>query len=140
MINNPVGQVYFQEATKEKAETANASPRSKRQAEALCFAHYYYLGLYTLSSPSFLSGFLALIGEWLANMHKSPLLVAIQFISGPSNTNNIFEKQKLALAWQLGLLVLSLVTIFVAIQFELDFLIFYRRSLQSFSDIICFFT
>ena len=134
LIGNSVGQVYFQEATKEKAETGKCVATFKKTSRGLMLCSLLVFGPLYFVLPTI---FEAIFGaDWRTAGEYAQItlpFVAIQFISGAlSNTNNIFEKQKLALAWQLGLLVLSLVTIFVSIQFGLNF----SEFLQAFTAIL----
>ncbi|WP_321391945.1 oligosaccharide flippase family protein [uncultured Desulfuromusa sp.] len=109
LIGKSIGQVYFQEATREKNQTGKAIKTFNRTSKKLFILSvlmflpiYYFLPII----------FKVVFGEdWvIAGKYGQLILpfVMVQFISSAlSNTNNIFEKQKLALAWQVGLFVLS---------------------------------
>ena len=114
LIGNSIGQVYFQEATKEKQETGIAVLTFKRTSKKLFILS---LGIFIPMYFVLPMVFEVVFGkEWkIAGEYAQIILpfVAAQFITAAlSNTNNIFEKQKIALMWQIVLLVLSLTTIF----------------------------
>jgi hypothetical protein len=52
-------------------------------------------------------------------------LFFIRFVTSPiSNTNNIFEKQKIALTWQLSLLVATLIVFYISKTVQLNIINF----------------
>lgn len=126
LIGSSIGQVYFQEATKEKQETGKAVKTFKKTSKKL-----FILSVAMFTPLYFI---LPTVFEWVfgqewrvAGEYAQITLpfVAAQFISAAlSNTNNIFEKQKIALTWQIALLALSLGTVMAAVLLGLEFVEF----------------
>ena len=123
LIGRSISQVFFQQATKEKNETGVAIVTFDKTVKKLLL----------ITVPTFLVMFFVVeevfafvfSEKWrLAGVYTRILipLFAIRFVvAAVSNTNNVFEKQKLALAWQIGLLVLSLGSVAVAWSLEFSF-------------------
>lgn len=123
LIGDAVGQIYYRTATKEKVRSGNAT--------RTFYSTVVLLSL--VAVPGFLVAYLVaptlfevIFGtEWrTAGQYAQAVipLVAIRFILAPvTHTNNVFEKQRVALLWQLGLLVISLaaVGLSVILQFSI---------------------
>jgi len=110
LVGTSIGQVYFQEATKEKQATGLAiNTFNKTSKKLFIISGMFFLPLFFILPAVFefvLGKPWRVSGEYAQVMLP---LVSMQFISAAlSNTNNIFEKQKIALAWQTGLLLLSI--------------------------------
>ena len=64
--------------------------------------------------------------DWIPAVDMGEILiplVAMQFISAAlSNTNNIFEKQKLALIWQFGMFMITFLSLIFSFYCNLSFL------------------
>ena len=123
LLGNSIGEVYFQEATREKQKTGKAIVTfNKTLKKLLIISILIFLPLYFFLPELFKIVF----GEkWqIAGEYGQIILpfVSIQFIvTSLSTTNMVFEKQKIALAWQLGLLLGSITTIFYANINEINF-------------------
>lgn len=123
LLGNSVGQVFFQEATKEKQETGLAKLTFNKTIKKLIM-----LGL-----PIFLvfyftveDVFVFVFGdEWrIAGFYASiiiPLFFVRFVVTAVSHLNNIFELQKLALAWQIVLLLLSITCFYIVLRYKLAF-------------------
>ncbi len=116
LLGNSVGQVFFEKANEEKNRTGRA-------------VHTFnstFRGLLLIAVPTFVilyfvveDLFAFIFGEqWrVAGQYAKIMLPLffIRFVTAPiSNINNIFEKQKIALAWQLSLLVATLVVFYIS--------------------------
>lgn len=116
LIGDSIGRVYFQQATIEKNNTGKAVKTfNSTTIKLTLLSCAFFIPLYFVLPSVFSFAF----GEkWRVAGEYAQLtlpIFAFRFVSGAlSNTNNIFEKQGLALMWQLGLLVLSLGTLFIA--------------------------
>lgn len=123
LIGNSIGQVYYQEANKEKQETGKAIKTFKKTSKRLLILSIFmFTPLYFLLPTVFEFVFGT---DWrVAGEYGQITLpfVAMQFIAAAlSNTNNIFEKQKLALVWQIGLLLMSLTVLVLSSVYGLSF-------------------
>ena len=123
LIGSSIGQVYFQEATKEKQETGRAvSTFKKTSKKLLMFSVLLFTPLYFLLPSVFVMVFGA---EWrIAGEYGQIILpiFAMQFIAAAlSQTNSIFEKQKISLAWQIGLLLISIGILIFSDSYSLSF-------------------
>lgn len=123
LIGSAIGQVYFQEATKEKQETGIAVNTFMRTSKKL-----FMLSIIMFTPLYFLlpTVFGVVFGpDWRVTGEYGQIILpftAMQFIAAAlSNTNNIFEKQKIALAWQIGLLFISLAILIVSNLYALNF-------------------
>ena len=123
LIGDSIGRVYFQQATIEKNQTGKAVNIFKSTTKKLVFLScLFFIPLYFVLPTVFEITF----GEqWRIAGVYSQLVLPIfvfRFVSAAlSNTNNIFEKQKLALAWQMALLILSIGMLFFGGYYQLDF-------------------
>ncbi|MDN3639989.1 oligosaccharide flippase family protein [Simiduia curdlanivorans] len=130
LIGASIGQVYFQEAVNEKQRTGVAIKTFDKTSKKLfLLSILFFTPLYFVLPLIFEIVFGI---EWrIAGEYAQIILpfVALQFIvAAVSNTNNIFEKQKIALLWQLGLLLISASIILYANYFSVfftDFIFFY---------------
>ncbi len=123
LIGASVGQVFFQEATKEKQKTGKAIKTFDSTIKKLLM-----IGL-----PSFMilffiveDLFAIVFGEeWrIAGEYAKiviPMFLIRFVVASVSNINNIFELQKVALIWQLLLLVLSVGCIYLSHMNAMDF-------------------
>lgn len=123
LIGRSIGQVYFQEATKEKQETGKAvNTFNKTSKKLFMLSVVMFTPLYFLLPTVFGIVFGT---EWrIAGEYGQIILpfVAMQFIAAAlSLTNSIFEKEKIALAWQVGLLALSIGILIFANLYLLSF-------------------
>lgn len=128
LVGDSIGRVYFQQATIEKNQTGKAVKVFKSTTKKLMILSFlFFTPLYFVLPTVFEVAF----GEqWrIAGVYAQIVLpiFAFRFVSAAlSNTNNIFEKQKLALMWQLVLLFLSLGTLFICSYYRLDFEVFLK--------------
>ena len=126
LIGSSIGQVYFQEATKEKQEIGKAvNTFNKTFKKLFILSVVMFTPLYFIL-PTILG--IVLGAEWrIVGEYGQIILpfVATQFIAAAlSNTNNIFEKQKISLIWQIGLLVLSISILIFSNLYSLNFDVF----------------
>jgi len=109
LLGTSISQVYFQQATSEKNLTGTAANTFSYTLKKLFFfGTPLFIGFYFLAEPlfSFIFG-----EEWRSAGHYASILAPLFWsrfiVTTLSITNSIFEKQKLSLAWQFGLLILS---------------------------------
>ena len=128
LVGSSIGQVYFQQATIEKQKTGKAINAFNSTSKKLII-----ISLLTFTPMYFVLPlvFEIIFGkEWRSSGEYAQVIlpfIAAQFIAAAlSNTNNIFEKQKIALLWQIGLLTLSMGIIFSSYIFEYEFIIFLK--------------
>ena len=123
LISTSIGQVFFQTASLEKNKFGNArkafnSTLNKLIIIAIPFFSVLYF--YIVDIFDFVYG-----TDWRVAGEYSKVLIPlffIKFIVSPlTNINNIFELQKLALVWQVILMILSLSIIYMSDIFNLDF-------------------
>lgn len=123
LIGDSIGRVYFQQATLEKSKTGKAVKIFKSTTKKLmALSCLFFIPLYFILPSVFAIAF----GEqWRIAGEYSQIILPIfifRFVSAAlSNTNNIFEKQGLALTWQIGLLILSMGTLFVSGYYQFGF-------------------
>lgn len=126
LVGNAVGQVFFEKANEERNKTGRA-------------VHTFnstFRGLLLIAVPTFVilyfvveDLFAFVFGEqWrLAGQYAKIMLPLffIRFVTSPiSNINNIFEKQKIALTWQLSLLVATLIVFYISKTVQLNIINF----------------
>jgi len=126
LIGASIGQVFFEEATKEKQKTGKAIKTFNSTLKKLLiisipsFAFLYFI---IEDLFAFIFG-----EEWrIAGKYAQIIipLFAIRFVVAPlSNINNIFELQKIALLWQLVLLILSISCLYFSYFFNIEFINF----------------
>ena len=128
LVGSSIGQVYFQEATIEKNKTGKAVNTFNKTSKKLFLLSIVFFTPLFFLLPIIFEIFFG--KEWrVAGEYAQITLpfVAVQFIVATiSNTNNIFEKQKIALAWQLGFMVLSFSIFAISNRFDYEFLTFIR--------------
>ena len=123
LIGDSIGRVYFQQATMEKNKTGKAINIFQSTTKKLVLlSSVFFIPLYFVLPLVFE---LAFGEQWRIAGVYSQLILPIfifRFISAAlSNTNNIFEKQGLALIWQVMLLVLSLSVLLVSGYYQFSF-------------------
>lgn len=123
LVGDSIGRVYFQQATVEKNKTGKAVKIFKSTTKKLMvLSCAFFIPLYFVLPLVFA---IAFGEEWRIAGEYSQLILPIfifRFVSAAlSNTNNIFEKQGLALTWQIGLLILSMATLFVSGYYQFGF-------------------
>src|SRR5699024_7827011 len=137
LIGNAIGQVYFQQASIEKQKTGKAVNIFKSTTKKLVvLSCTFFIPLYFILPLVFA---IAFGEEWRIAGEYAQIILPIfifRFVSAAlSNTNNLFEKQGLALAWQIGLLMLSLGILFVGGFYHIEFTSF----LKIYSVVISFY-
>ncbi len=126
LVGNAVGKVFLQQATKEKRITAKALDSFNSTAQKLIIiALPVFVSLFFIVEDMFAFVF----GEnWrIAGTYTKILipLFAIRFVVSPlSHVVVCFEKQRIGLGWQVGLLSLAMMTIIFAGWVELSFIVF----------------
>lgn len=123
LIGNSIGQVFFQTAIKEKQATGKAIKIYKSTMKKLLVIAVpgVIVGSFLLESifALFLGEEWRIAGEYAVILLP---LFALRFISAPvSNINNVFEKQTIALMWQIGLLVITVGSVVIAFLFKMEF-------------------
>jgi len=123
LVGDSIGRVYFQQATLEKNKTGKAVKIFKSTTKKLMvLSCAFFIPLYFVLPLVFA---IAFGEEWRIAGEYSQLILPIfvfRFVSAAlSNTNNVFEKQGLALTWQIGLLILSMATLFVSGYYQFGF-------------------
>ena len=128
LVGGSIGQVFFQEATKEKQLTGSAKKSFNATLKKL-----FIVGL-----PSFVilyfiveDLFAFVFGEeWrIAGKYAEILipLLAIQFVVSPLTViNQVFLKNKNVMFWQLGLLINYMIILYISDFFKLDFFLFLK--------------
>ena len=114
LIGRGVSQVFFQQATEEKNRSGVAIRIFDKTVNRLALiAVPFFVVLFFIVEDLFA---LVFSEEWrVSGVYASYLipLFAIRFVvSAVSMTNIVFEKQKLGLAWQLGLFVVAIGSVF----------------------------
>jgi O-antigen/teichoic acid export membrane protein len=123
LIGNAIGQVFFQEATKEKIETGKAINVFYNTIKKLLIIGIPSFGiLFFLIEDLFAFVF----GErWrIAGVYAQILtpFYLIRFVVSPvSIINQIYLKNKLGLYWQLGLLILQVLIVYIGYIFKFNF-------------------
>lgn len=108
LVGTSISQVFFQHATEERRRTGKAIVTFDQTVKKLMLISLPVFGVMFFVVEDI---FAVIFGEkWrVAGVYAKVLIpfFAIRFVmSSVSNVNNVFERQKIALAWQLGLLVL----------------------------------
>lgn len=123
LIGNSIGQVFFQESTVEKNNTGLIKNTfDKTLKKLIIFSSIIFVSLFFVAEEVFGIIFGA---EWeksgLYVKYLCPLFF-FKFIGASlSNTLNVFEKQNIALLWQLILLILSLLIFVFFVYTNQDF-------------------
>lgn len=124
VIGGAIGQSYFQRAVEEKNLTGHALETFNFASLALILiALCFFIPIYIIL-PLAIELFFGV--DWIPAVDMGEILIplmAMQFISAAlSNTNNIFEKQKLALIWQFGMFMITFLSLIFSFYFNLSFL------------------
>ncbi|WP_258645036.1 lipopolysaccharide biosynthesis protein [Vibrio alginolyticus] len=123
LVGNSIGQVYFQQATEEKKKTGQAwSTYRATFIKLFIMSLAFFLPLFFIIEDIFRVAF----GDnWVIAGTYAKILIpffAVRFIaSALSNTNNIFEKQHIALIWQIALLLLNVTVLLYSYNFGVSF-------------------
>lgn len=124
LISSSIAQVFLQKATKEKQTKGNAHHIFRKTTRVL-----FLIGLPIFGVIYFFADiiFSIIFGEqWSeAGIYASamaPLLLTRFVVSSVSMMNVIFEKNKLGFYWQLGLVVINILIIYIAFLYEWSFL------------------
>lgn len=123
LIGKSIGQVFYQAASVEKRETGKIVISFKGTVKKLLIVGIpFFILMFFIVEELFA---LVFGYEWRQAGEYAKIVIPfflIRFIvSSISNVNNIFEYQKLALAWQLTLLILSLGMIGLAYYYGFNF-------------------
>ena len=126
LIGGSIGQVFFQEATKEKQETGKAINTFKSTTKKLLLLGLPSFGILFFIVEDF---FAFIFGEeWRVAGEYAQIIIPlflIRFIVAPVTViNSVFEKQFISLYWQISLLFFSLLTIYIAYMTNLSFVQF----------------
>jgi O-antigen/teichoic acid export membrane protein len=123
LIGAAVGQVFFQEATKERHKTGKAVKSFDGTIKKLFFIGVPSFGILFFFVEDIFS--IVFGEEWLVAGTYAKTLMPLFFIrfvvATVSHINNVFELQKLALIWQLTLLFLSVGSLVFAKCYLLNF-------------------
>lgn len=130
LIGSSIGQVFFQQATQEKQQTGKAVKTFNATVKKLIIIGLPAFGILFFIVEEL---FAFVFGEeWRVAGTYAQIVIPLFFIrfivATVSNINNIFELQKLALTWQIVLLILSVGCLYVGnVYFEKfeDFLILF---------------
>jgi O-antigen/teichoic acid export membrane protein len=123
LIGGAIGQVFFQEATKEKEKTGKAINSFDKTIKKLLIIGIPSFGVLFFVVEDL---FAIVFGEeWrIAGTYAkivTPLFFIRFVVATVSNINNVFELQKLALLWQVTLLFLSIGSLYFSNLYSLDF-------------------
>ncbi len=126
LIGSSIGQVYFQEATKEKQETGKAiNTFNKTSKKLFILSVAMFTPLYFLLPTVFGVVFGV---EWRAAGEYGQIIlpfVAMQFVvAAVTTTYSIFERQVISLLWQLSLLIFSVSSIVASKYLDYSFVEF----------------
>jgi len=123
LIGNSIGQVFFQEATKEKQSSGKAIKTFNTTFKKLLLIAIPFFGiLYFIIEDlfSFVFG-----EEWrIAGKYTKILipLFAVRFVIAPLTMMNIvFQKNHIGFYWQVGLLFLHIVTLYISYTLNFSF-------------------
>jgi O-antigen/teichoic acid export membrane protein len=123
LIGGAIGQVFFQQATKEKHETGRAINSFNSTIKKLLIIGIPSFGILFFIVEDL---FAFVFGEeWrIAGVYAQivvPLFFVRFVVATVSNTNNIFELQKVSLIWQIILLILSISCLYISNLYLFDF-------------------
>jgi len=135
LIGQSFGQVYIDEASRQRKEIGNAIQVFDSTLKKLILISLPIFGLIFFVAED---AFAIIFGEeWrIAGVYAKILipLFCMKFILAPiSVTNSVFEKQHISLLWQLGLLIITLLIFLIAYLYNQDFksfLYFYSGTLS----------
>jgi O-antigen/teichoic acid export membrane protein len=116
LIGNSIGQVFFQQATKEKQETGKATNSFNSTVKKLIIIGIPSFGILFFIVEDL---FAFVFGEeWRIAGTYAQIIIPLFFIrfivATVTIVNSIFEKQKISLMWQLSLLLFSILSIFLS--------------------------
>ncbi|HBF87992.1 MAG TPA: hypothetical protein DDX39_05045 [Bacteroidales bacterium] len=136
LIGKSISQVYFQEANKERIEKGNAVKTFEGTVKKLFFISFpIFLLLFFFVEDIFAFVFSE---KWRVAGQYAQILIPyifVNFIVSPITiTNSVFEKQKVSLIWQLGMLVLTLFVFWLAwtYSFEIKTLLYILTGIFTF--------
>ena len=123
LVGGAIGQVFFQEATKEKQQTGRAINSFNSTIKKLLIIGLPSFGILFFIVEDL---FAFVFGEsWgIAGSYAKIVmpLFFIQFVvSSLTVVNSIFEKQKISLVWQILLLILALLSLYIGSIYFVDF-------------------
>lgn len=126
LVGNSIGQVFFQEATKEKQTKGNAiEVFDKTIRKLLKISLPLFLILFFTIEDLFAFIFGA---EWEIAGKYAQIIIPLYFIrfvvAVVTVANSIFEKQNISFYWQLSLLFFSILTIVISHILKIEFLYF----------------
>ncbi|MCX7748534.1 MAG: oligosaccharide flippase family protein [Clostridia bacterium] len=122
LIGNSIGQVFFKEAVEEKKTTGYAVKTFKSTVKKLLvIAIPFFTLLYFIVEDTFAFVFGS---QWRTAGEFAQILIPVFFVrfvlSPLTYLYNVFEKQKLALIWQIALLGITLLSFWVSTQLKLS--------------------
>ena len=128
LIGSSISQVFFQRASEERNRYGNTRLVFNATLRKLIIISLpFFAILYFIVKPLFAFVFGE---EWRIAGRYAQILIplfSIRFIaSSLSIINSVFEKQKISLSWQIGLLVLSILTIFICNYLGFNFDVFLK--------------
>lgn len=126
LIGRSIGQVFYQKATEEKNTSGSAEVIFNRTYKRLALVSII-IGLILFFTIK--GAFAIIFGEqWRIAGYYCQILLPlflVRFIVSPiSIINSIFEKQKISLFWQIGLLILTLSVFIITKIMDLSFVTF----------------
>lgn len=122
-LGNSIGQVFFQEATREKNESGSSLKTLKAtfwKLLVISLTGFGILHLFVEEMFTFVFG-----ADWalagLLAKHLIPMITAKFIVSPLSAINNIYNKQYISLIWQVGYLVLTVTGLSIVFIYDLEF-------------------
>lgn len=126
LVGNSIGQVFFQRVTEEKQKHGSATEVFIKASKALLLVGLppFVLLFFILEDLfAFVFG-----SEWrIAGAYAKIMLplFCVRFFTAPlSIINSVFEKQKISLIWQLSLLLMSIIIMFLSYLYSFDIKVF----------------
>ena len=123
LVGGAIGQVFFQEATKEKQQTGRAINSFNSTIKKLLIIGLPSFGILFFIVEDL---FAFVFGEsWRIAGSYAQIVMPLFFIrfvvSSLTVVNSIFEKQKISLVWQILLLILALLSLYIGSIYFVDF-------------------
>ena len=123
LVGGAIGQVFFQEATKEKQQTGRAINSFNSTIKKLLIIGLLSFGILFFIVEDL---FAFMFGEsWRIAGSYAQIVMPLFFIrfvvSSLTVVNSIFEKQKISLVWQILLLILALLSLYIGSIYFVDF-------------------
>ena len=116
LIGSSIGQVFFQQATKEKQKTGKAIKTFNSTVKKLIIIGLPSFGILFFIVEDLFSFVFG--EEWRIAGTYAQIVIPLFFIrfivATVTVVNSIFEKQKISLVWQLSLLLFSILSIFLS--------------------------